>query len=57
VPALLSSRLEALRRRLERLGELERSAPAPEMVERQRALTEAEVEWAEALLAKEGRHR
>jgi DNA-binding PadR family transcriptional regulator len=54
VPALLRSRLEALRQRLERLGELERSAPAPEMVDRQRALMQAEVEWAEALLAKEG---
>ncbi len=54
VPALLQARLDALRVRLERLDALERSAPAPEMVDRQRALTRAELEWAEALLAKEG---
>jgi DNA-binding PadR family transcriptional regulator len=54
VPSLLEARLSALRARLGRLDALERSAPAPEMVDRQRALTRAELEWAEALLAKEG---
>jgi DNA-binding PadR family transcriptional regulator len=54
VPELLGERVAALRDRLERLDELARSAPAPEMVERQRALTTAELEWAEALLRCEG---
>ena len=54
VPRLLEKRLDALHARLERLDAIERSAPAAEMVDRQRALTRAEVEWAEALLAKEG---
>jgi DNA-binding PadR family transcriptional regulator len=51
VHALLGERAEALRERLRDLDELARSAPAPEMVDRQRALTNAELKWAEALLA------
>jgi len=54
VAALLGERVERLRERLERLDELERSAPDVEMVVRQRALTHAELGWAEALLDKEG---
>jgi DNA-binding PadR family transcriptional regulator len=54
VPELLATRRDALRERLSRLDALARSAPAPEMVERQRALAQAELEWTEALLAKEG---
>jgi len=54
VPQLLATRVEALRERLTRLDSLARSAPAPEMVDRRRALTRAELDWAEALLAKEG---
>jgi DNA-binding PadR family transcriptional regulator len=50
VHALLGERAEALRTRLRQLDELARSAPAPEMVDRQRALTKAELKWAEALL-------
>jgi DNA-binding PadR family transcriptional regulator len=50
VHALLGERAEALRIRLGLLDELARSAPAPEMVDRQRALTKAELKWAEALL-------
>jgi DNA-binding PadR family transcriptional regulator len=53
VPELLDDRIGALRERLALLDRLERSAPAPEMVARQRALTCAELEWAEALLATE----
>lgn len=51
VHALLGERAEALRVRLGLLDELARSAPAPEMVDRQRVLTQAELKWAEALLA------
>jgi DNA-binding PadR family transcriptional regulator len=54
VPQLLRERVASLRERLARLDEVERSAPAREMAERQRALTEAELEWAEAFLAREG---
>jgi DNA-binding PadR family transcriptional regulator len=54
VPELLGERASALRTRLEQLDELARSAPAAEMVERQRALTTAELTWAETLLAQEG---
>jgi DNA-binding PadR family transcriptional regulator len=53
VPGLLATRRDALRERLERLEALTRAAPAPEMVDRQRALTRAELEWTEDLLAKE----
>lgn len=54
VPELLGDRVSALRARLGRLDELARAAPAAEMVERQRALTAAELAWAEALLEQEG---
>ncbi len=54
VPGLLGARCDALRERLARLEALARSAPAPEMVDRQRALAQAELEWAETLLTKEG---
>jgi DNA-binding PadR family transcriptional regulator len=53
VPQLLRERVAALRERLDLLEEIERSAPAREMAERQRALTRAELEWAETLLASE----
>jgi DNA-binding PadR family transcriptional regulator len=48
VARLLSERIDALRSRLATLDRLARSAPDPAMVQRQRALTEAELEWAEA---------
>ncbi len=54
VPELLTRRVDALRARLAELDRLERSAPAREMVERRRALTEAELGWAQALLTTEG---
>lgn len=54
VPELLAQRVGALRDRLVLLDGLERAAPATEMVSRQRAVTKAELEWAEALLASEG---
>jgi DNA-binding PadR family transcriptional regulator len=54
IPELLAGRVERLRERLGDLDRLERSAPAGEMVDRQRALTTAELAWAEALLATEG---
>lgn len=53
VPKLLGERIAALRSRLEQLDRLERSAPAPEMVERERALARAELDWAEALQQRE----
>lgn len=54
VPELLAARRDGLRERLERLESQARSAPAPEMVDRLRALTRAELGWTEALLATEG---
>jgi DNA-binding PadR family transcriptional regulator len=54
VPALLADRAAALRERLSELARLERSAPAPEMVERERALLQAELSWAETMLEREG---
>jgi DNA-binding PadR family transcriptional regulator len=54
VRELLVGRVAALRERLDRLDALERSAPALEMVERERALRVAELAWTEALLAQEG---
>jgi DNA-binding PadR family transcriptional regulator len=47
---LLGERVDALRERLRLLDELARSAPAREMVDRQRALTRAELRWAERLV-------
>ena len=55
--ALLEERAAALRERLAELSLLATSAPAPEMVERRRVLTHAELEWAEALLEKERERR
>jgi DNA-binding PadR family transcriptional regulator len=57
VPELLAARIGALRERLTRLEELERAAPAREMVDRERALTTAELEWAEAFCKRERRHK
>jgi DNA-binding PadR family transcriptional regulator len=54
VERLLGVRIEALRDRLAALDQLRRSAPDPAMVERQRALTTAELEWAEAYLTEGG---
>jgi DNA-binding PadR family transcriptional regulator len=54
IPGLLAERRDALRERLDRLDAQARSAPAAEMVDRQRALAEAELRWTEDLLAKEG---
>jgi DNA-binding PadR family transcriptional regulator len=54
VAELLAARAEALRERLVRLERLARSAPAPEMVGRQRALTRAELEWIESWMADGG---
>jgi DNA-binding PadR family transcriptional regulator/ADP-ribose pyrophosphatase YjhB (NUDIX family) len=50
VQRALSERMAGLRARLRRLDGLRRSAPAPEMVERQRALTQAELDWAGSVL-------
>lgn len=54
VPALLGDRATALRARLAQLEGLARSAPAPEMVDRLRAVTRAELGWVEALIETEG---
>ena len=54
VPQLLAERSDALRERLARLDAQAKSAPAAAMVDRRRALTQAELEWTENLLAKEG---
>ena len=54
IRGLLARRVDALRERLTDLDRLERSAPAREMVDRQRALTAAELAWAEALVTTEG---
>ncbi|MGV3616142.1 MAG: PadR family transcriptional regulator [Fimbriimonas sp.] len=48
---LLAQRAEALRARLEELERVAASAPAPEMVERTRLLTQAELTWIESLIA------
>jgi DNA-binding PadR family transcriptional regulator len=54
VSQLLRERVAALAERAEALERLARSAPAAELVERQLALTHAELGWAEQLLAQEG---
>jgi len=46
IQVLLADRVSALRARLELLERLARSAPAREMVDRQKMLTHAELEWA-----------
>jgi DNA-binding PadR family transcriptional regulator len=51
VGELLEQRAAALGERLAALDRLSRSAPAWEMVERQRALTETELRWAQAVSA------
>jgi DNA-binding PadR family transcriptional regulator len=53
VAALVGERIGALRERLAHLERLARSAPAPEMVGRQSALTRAELEWLESLKPRE----
>lgn len=55
VRQLLEVRREALGERLARLDELARSAPAPEMVDRQRALTQAELRWVQEQIGREER--
>ena len=57
VEELLRERAAALSERLTQLDEVARSAPAPEMVDRQRALTRAELDWAETLLSQKGDDR
>jgi DNA-binding PadR family transcriptional regulator len=54
VPELLAARRDALRERLATLDAQARSAPAAEMVTRQRALAEAELSWTDDLLTREG---
>jgi DNA-binding PadR family transcriptional regulator len=54
---LLSERADALRERMEELKRVSPSAPAPEMVDRMRILTEAELGWVEALLFKERKEK
>ena len=49
--SLLEQRAGALRDRLNTLYRLASSAPAPEMVDRMRALTYADLEWTESMLA------
>ncbi len=49
VDALIERRAEALRDRLRELGTLASSAPAPELVPRHVAFTQAELSWIEAL--------
>jgi DNA-binding PadR family transcriptional regulator len=53
---LLSERVSALRTRLESLDRLARSAPAADMVDRQRALTQAELGWAETQVRSSSGH-
>jgi DNA-binding PadR family transcriptional regulator len=53
VRQLLAERRDALVERLASLDDLERGAPAPEMAERRRALTQAELTWVEQQIAKE----
>jgi DNA-binding PadR family transcriptional regulator len=54
VERLLAERIDALRDRTAALEQLARSAPALAMVERQRALTRAELEWAEVYFTEGG---
>jgi DNA-binding PadR family transcriptional regulator len=50
IETLLMERADALRTRLADLREATSSAPAPEIVDRFRLLTEAELKWVENLL-------
>ena len=52
---LLSDRRDALRNRLLEVERVQSSAPDPEMVDRMRILTQAELTWVEELLEKEKR--
>jgi DNA-binding PadR family transcriptional regulator len=54
VEELLRERVASLEERVSELGRLARSAPAAAMVERQLALTNAELEWANAYLDEGG---
>ncbi len=54
IQELLAERIASLRTRLESLEGLTRSAPAPEMVDRQKVLTEAELGWAQTQLRSDG---
>jgi len=53
IAQLLAERREALNARLAHMDELARSAPAPEMAERQRALTLSELRWLDDLIGEE----
>lgn len=55
ITELLAERRQLLDARLVYLDELERSAPAPEMAERQRALTSSELRWLESHIGTEER--
>jgi DNA-binding PadR family transcriptional regulator len=54
VRALAAERAQLLEQRIARLDELARSAPAPEMVERRRALTSADLAWVQGFLGEGG---
>lgn len=54
IDELLRERVESLRLRLAELERFERGAPAPEIVERRRALLEAELSWTETMLERRG---
>jgi DNA-binding PadR family transcriptional regulator len=57
VSSLVSQRRAALETRLAQLDALARAAPAEEMVDRQRALTSAELQWVEGLGGDTGSRR
>ncbi|MGH8927659.1 MAG: hypothetical protein ACRDWH_04875, partial [Acidimicrobiia bacterium] len=57
IAELLAERIEGLRARMRDLSRLANSAPAAEMVDRQTALTRAELSWAERLLTEMGGNR
>jgi hypothetical protein len=54
IEELLSGRARGLEERLALLDGLAPSAPAPEMVDRLRALTRAELDWTRSVLAQTG---
>ena len=54
IDELLRERVESLRSRLAELDRFERGAPAPEIVERRRALLEAELSWTGTMLERRG---
>jgi DNA-binding PadR family transcriptional regulator len=55
--ALLQERADVLRARLQELDRIAPSAPAAEMVDRARALTEAELKWVEDVIKKDRKER